>query len=282
MHENFFDHVNIRPREHPHPATARCRATRSTSTAAAYERAIRRGRRHRHADPRHRPDRPHRLQRARVRAGARTRLVTLDPVTRRDAAGDFFGEENVPHEAITMGVGDHPRGARDRADGLRRAQGGDRAHGRRRRAVDRDVAASFLQGHPERDRAPRPRRRGRADAHPDARGCWAPWTGPRPLTDAGGRLARARQRQGAAQARRRTTSATTTCTRCSRSTARPGPLNGAVFNRLQRQDPRPQPSCRREPARPGLQPAPGRRRDLHGRDPAQAASSTRTPSTSPT
>jgi glucosamine-6-phosphate deaminase len=36
---------------------------------------------------------------------SRTRLVTLDPVTRRDAAGDFFGEENVPVSAITMGVG---------------------------------------------------------------------------------------------------------------------------------------------------------------------------------
>jgi len=36
---------------------------------------------------------------------SRTRLVTLDPVTRRDAAGDFFGEENVPHQAVTMGVG---------------------------------------------------------------------------------------------------------------------------------------------------------------------------------
>ncbi len=36
---------------------------------------------------------------------SRTRLVTLDPVTRRDAAGGFFGEENVPHQALTMGVG---------------------------------------------------------------------------------------------------------------------------------------------------------------------------------
>ena len=26
-------------------------------------------------------------------------------MTRRDAAGDFFGEENVPHQALTMGVG---------------------------------------------------------------------------------------------------------------------------------------------------------------------------------
>jgi len=36
---------------------------------------------------------------------SRTRLVTLDSVTRNDAAGDFFGLENVPVRAITMGVG---------------------------------------------------------------------------------------------------------------------------------------------------------------------------------
>ena len=36
---------------------------------------------------------------------SRTRLITLDPVTRGDAAGSFFGEENVPQQAITMGVG---------------------------------------------------------------------------------------------------------------------------------------------------------------------------------
>ena len=36
---------------------------------------------------------------------SRTRLVTLDPVTRRDAASSFYGEDNVPHQAITMGVG---------------------------------------------------------------------------------------------------------------------------------------------------------------------------------
>lgn len=34
-----------------------------------------------------------------------TRLITLDHVTRVDAASDFFGEENVPRTAITMGVG---------------------------------------------------------------------------------------------------------------------------------------------------------------------------------
>lgn len=35
----------------------------------------------------------------------RTRLVTLDRLTRKDAAADFFGEENVPRQAITMGIG---------------------------------------------------------------------------------------------------------------------------------------------------------------------------------
>lgn len=33
-----------------------------------------------------------------------TRHVTLDPKTRKDAAADFYGEENVPMQAITMGV----------------------------------------------------------------------------------------------------------------------------------------------------------------------------------
>ena len=36
---------------------------------------------------------------------SRTRLVTLDALTRRDAARDFLGEANVPRHAITMGVG---------------------------------------------------------------------------------------------------------------------------------------------------------------------------------
>lgn len=34
-----------------------------------------------------------------------TRLITLDDLTRTDAASDFFGKENVPRQAITMGVG---------------------------------------------------------------------------------------------------------------------------------------------------------------------------------
>jgi glucosamine-6-phosphate deaminase len=34
-----------------------------------------------------------------------TRLITLDHLTRVDAASDFYGEENVPRRAVTMGVG---------------------------------------------------------------------------------------------------------------------------------------------------------------------------------
>jgi glucosamine-6-phosphate deaminase len=36
---------------------------------------------------------------------SKTRLVRLDRVTRLDAASDFFGHDNVPSRAITMGVG---------------------------------------------------------------------------------------------------------------------------------------------------------------------------------
>src|SRR6187551_2256872 len=81
-------------------------------------------------------------------ADSRTRLVTLDTVTRRDAAGDFFGEENVPREAITMGVatilaareiailatGEH------KAPIVQRAVEGE---------IDVEVAATFLQHHPK-------------------------------------------------------------------------------------------------------------------------------------
>ncbi len=79
-------------------------------------------------------------------ADSRTRLVTLDTITRKDAAADFFGEGNVPREAITMGVatilearevaliatGEH------KAEIVQRAVEGEAAP---------DVAATFLQRH---------------------------------------------------------------------------------------------------------------------------------------
>ncbi len=79
--------------------------------------------------------------------GSRTRLVVLDKITRRVAASDFFGTENVPAEAITMGVatileareialvatGEH------KAAIVKRSVEGD---------VDRSVTATYLQQHP--------------------------------------------------------------------------------------------------------------------------------------
>jgi glucosamine-6-phosphate deaminase len=35
----------------------------------------------------------------------RARLCTLDPITRQSVASDFFGEENVPTQALTVGLG---------------------------------------------------------------------------------------------------------------------------------------------------------------------------------
>jgi len=81
-------------------------------------------------------------------ADSRTRMVTLDTITRRDAAADFFGEENVPTEAVTMGVatilaareialvatGEH------KAAIVRRAAEGEPSP---------DVAATYLQEHPD-------------------------------------------------------------------------------------------------------------------------------------
>ena len=99
----------LQPRQHPaaeHPHSRRHgRRRRRRGLLRPLRAADPPGRRHRPANPGHRPHRPHRLQRAGSTRHSRTRLVTLDPVTRRDAASDFFGEENVPHQAITMGVG---------------------------------------------------------------------------------------------------------------------------------------------------------------------------------
>jgi glucosamine-6-phosphate deaminase len=79
---------------------------------------------------------------------SRTRLVTLDPVTRGDAAGDFFGEENVPHQALTMGVGTilDARKVVLMAFGEHKAPIVQRAV---EGAVSDSVAASFLQQHPD-------------------------------------------------------------------------------------------------------------------------------------
>lgn len=77
-----------------------------------------------------------------------TRRITLDRVTRQDAAADFRGEENVPHFAITMGVGTILRGKKlvlmawgeNKAEMVAKAVEG---------VVTEAISASFLQDHPD-------------------------------------------------------------------------------------------------------------------------------------
>jgi len=77
---------------------------------------------------------------------SRTRLITLDNLTRSDAASDFFGKENVPRRGITMGVGTIMDAKRviliafgeNKAPVIAEAVEG---------SVTDTVAASFLQAH---------------------------------------------------------------------------------------------------------------------------------------
>ncbi len=77
---------------------------------------------------------------------SRTRLVRLDRITRMDTASDFFGEENVPQYALTMGVGTILE-----SKSIRLLAFGEHKASILRRAVeepvDSHVAASFLQEH---------------------------------------------------------------------------------------------------------------------------------------
>jgi len=76
----------------------------------------------------------------------RTRMIVLDEITRKDAASDFFGEENVPQEAITMGVGT----ILDASEIILMATGEHKAPIVRRAVEEpptRDVTASYLQEH---------------------------------------------------------------------------------------------------------------------------------------
>ncbi|HEX3151630.1 MAG TPA: glucosamine-6-phosphate deaminase [Gemmataceae bacterium] len=104
MHETFFDHVNIK-KHNIHIPDGTIRKEDAEDYCQRYELAIRKAGgidiqilgigRTGHIG----------FNEPGSTRNSRTRLVTLDPVTRRDAAGDFFGEENVPQQAITMGVG---------------------------------------------------------------------------------------------------------------------------------------------------------------------------------
>jgi glucosamine-6-phosphate deaminase len=147
MRENLFDHIDLRP-ENAHLPPGEIPREQVEDACAAYEQAIR-------------------------DAGgidfqilgigktghigfnepgsgmeSRTRLIALDTVTRRDAAADFFGEDNVPTEAITMGIATIME-----ARQVALIATGEHKAAIVRRAVeeepDPDVAATYLQAHPD-------------------------------------------------------------------------------------------------------------------------------------
>lgn len=145
MREHLFDHVNIAP-EQCHIPRGDVPEAEVEAHCVEYERRIRRAGgidfqilgigRSGHIG----------FNEPGSERDSRTRRLYLDTVTRSDAASDFFGEENVPPQAITMGVatilearevvllatGEHKAGI------VRRAVEGE---------VHADVAATFLQQH---------------------------------------------------------------------------------------------------------------------------------------
>jgi glucosamine-6-phosphate deaminase len=146
MQEAFFNHVNIRP-ENIHIPDGTIAEHEVRDYCGRYEQAIRRAG---GID----------LQILGIgRTGhvgfnepgstriSRTRLATLDPVTRRDAGNSFFGEENVPQQALTMGVGTILE-----ARQIVIMAFGEHKAAIVQRAVEGEmtdaIAASFLQKHP--------------------------------------------------------------------------------------------------------------------------------------
>lgn len=104
MFQQFFDHVNI-PHEAIHLLDGTVPAGQVEDHCRQFEEAIRRAGgidlqllgigRNGHIGF-NEPFSVH---------NSRTRLVTVDPVTRKDAASDFVSEENVPTHALTVGIG---------------------------------------------------------------------------------------------------------------------------------------------------------------------------------
>ena len=146
MREHLFDHVDVDPRR-VHIPDGTVPADRVAEYVAAYEEAIRdaggldlqvlgigRSGHIGFNEPGSARD-------------SRTRLITLDRVTRRDAASDFFGLDQVPRRAITMGVGTILDARRvvliafgeHKADVVAQAVEGP---------VTAKIAASYLQEHP--------------------------------------------------------------------------------------------------------------------------------------
>jgi glucosamine-6-phosphate deaminase len=147
MHESFFNHVNVKP-QNIHIPDGTIRPEEVDDYCARFEQKIRKvggidiqilgiGRTG-HIG----------FNEPGSTRASRTRMVTLDPVTRRDAASGFFGEENVPHQAITMGVGTimEARKVIIMAFGEHKAPVVQRAL---ENPPSEAVSASFLQSHPD-------------------------------------------------------------------------------------------------------------------------------------
>jgi glucosamine-6-phosphate deaminase len=79
---------------------------------------------------------------------SKTRIVRLDRITRLDASSDFFGDENVPDRAITMGVGTIMEARKlylmawgeGKAGIIQKTVEG---------AISESIPATFLQNHPD-------------------------------------------------------------------------------------------------------------------------------------
>ncbi|HEY1188614.1 MAG TPA: glucosamine-6-phosphate deaminase, partial [Gemmata sp.] len=147
MHETFFSHVNIKW-ENIHIPDGALKPDEVDAACAEYEEKIKSlggidiqilgiGRTGHIAF--NEPGSPQ---------NSRTRLVTLDSITRRDAADGFFGEKNVPHHALTMGVASILDARR-----IFLMAFGEHKAGVVYKAVEQPpseaVSASFLQGHPD-------------------------------------------------------------------------------------------------------------------------------------
>src|SRR5262245_30915157 len=147
MQETFFAHVNVPP-QNVHIPDGTIAAEDAEDYCARYEQQIRRAGgidlqvlgigRTGHVG----------FNEPGSTRNSRTRLVTLDPVTRRDAASSFFGEENVPQQALTMGVGTimEARQVVIMAFGEHKAPIVQRAV---EGPITESIAASFLQQHPD-------------------------------------------------------------------------------------------------------------------------------------
>lgn len=147
MHETFFQHVNIKP-HNIHIPDGTLNPSEVDDFCGRYELAIRKAGgidiqilgigRTGHIG----------FNEPGSTRNSRTRIVTLDPVTRRDAASGFFGEENVPQQALTMGVGT----IMDARKVVIMAFGEHKA-GIVQKTVEQApseaVTASFLQSHPD-------------------------------------------------------------------------------------------------------------------------------------